>query len=355
MCTDKLLTVDSSPVWISISGSSASALDGDELPLGLCGPDAQRTETRSGTHTVVATYGHANGAHSTGWDLDQLAFDSAPGEGPRAGRRRVNPSSHPRRRRDPDREGHVLHCDDLAPSGHRCDRAFLACARRDAEQGLGGFGGRRPRLGGSTLVDGFANGWKVDPAAARGRGTFRDLRRDARLGTPEPRLGGTRESRARPLDLPGAPVLPRRSGPEDGLGDLAVPPGRGAGEPAQKWRGRSLPRPEQAVRDPAPVGRPCLASPLSFPRARRPPVWIAACRRDEQGSSPPAFSTPWSPWAGLVVGPLAGLVVLLRWTRLLIAVRCGTGRSSGVYVASARPTTTTPSAPPGPGISSLRR
>jgi len=46
------------------------------------------------------------------------------------------------------------------------------------------------------------------------------------------------------------------------------------------------------------------------------------------------FSTPWSPWAGLIVGPLVGLVVLLRHTRLLISLSAvGLVVAAGVYVA----------------------
>ena len=108
VCTDTLLTVDSKPVWVRVSGSSAAALDGDELPLALCGPDAGGLKLGSGS-----PYGRRDI-----WPRKRGPLD---GVGPRpahlrlGGRweRRARRVRASRRRtsgrgRDPDGEGHLL-------------------------------------------------------------------------------------------------------------------------------------------------------------------------------------------------------------------------------------------------------
>ena len=165
VCTDKLLTIDSKPVWIRIAGSSSVALDGGELPFSLCGPDAKGLELGSGTHTLVATYGHANGAHSTGWDLDQLVLDSAPGGGPEhdvVGKPVVAPhvdGGTPQ----------VKVVSSTATTWHLqvtgASKAFWLVLGETQNRGWQAQVDGGPVIGTSTLMDGFANGWKVDPAA----------------------------------------------------------------------------------------------------------------------------------------------------------------------------------------------
>ncbi len=76
-CRDDLLYIDGRPLWISISGSTSDALDRQGLTVSLCGPDARGVILGPGAHTLRALAGQTGG-----FDLDQLAFDSAPGGGP---------------------------------------------------------------------------------------------------------------------------------------------------------------------------------------------------------------------------------------------------------------------------------
>jgi hypothetical protein len=322
VCTDKLLTVDSSPVWVRISGSSASALDGDELPLTLCGPDARGLKLGPGVHTVVATYGHANGAHSTGWDLDQLTLDSAAGG-----------------TAEPDVEGDPLVAPFVAGGAPKV-KVISSTATTWKLQVTGATGpfwlvlgetqnrgweasvDGGPTLGGSTLIDGFANGWKVDPATlgVAGRSGSFEVSLD---WTPQKRVWAALVfSGATALICLVLAVLPRRRNR------------RTAWEAWRSRRTRGRDEPEVAGTTVSTGGSqdlgPVLASPLSFRRAQRPPLWIAGLAAAGAGLVAAAFSTPWSPWAGLVVGPAAGLVVLARWTRIVLTLS-----AVGLVVAAA--------------------
>jgi arabinofuranan 3-O-arabinosyltransferase len=76
-CRSDLVTVDGKPVWVSVSGSTAAALGRQALDVSLCGPDAGGLALGPGSHTLRSTMGQISG-----FDVDQLAFDSAPGGGP---------------------------------------------------------------------------------------------------------------------------------------------------------------------------------------------------------------------------------------------------------------------------------
>ena len=76
VCRSDLLRIDGRPVWIKISGrvGAAEKLQGQGLKVSGCGPDAEGIKLGAGTHTLEATWGKI-----TGWDLDRLVLDSAPG------------------------------------------------------------------------------------------------------------------------------------------------------------------------------------------------------------------------------------------------------------------------------------
>ena len=67
-CRSDLLTVDGTPVWLSVTGSTASALARDPLTVSLCGPDASGLPLAAGNHTLQSTSGS-----TVGFDLDELA------------------------------------------------------------------------------------------------------------------------------------------------------------------------------------------------------------------------------------------------------------------------------------------
>ena len=73
-CTPNLLSIDGHRVWLKISGTVGAAEKLQGLTVSGCGPDAKGIALGPGTHTLEATWGK-----TTGWDLDQLVLDSAPG------------------------------------------------------------------------------------------------------------------------------------------------------------------------------------------------------------------------------------------------------------------------------------
>jgi hypothetical protein len=76
-CVGDLLTMDGNPLWVSVAGTTTTALNRQSLTVSLCGPDAGGVPLGPGSHTLESTAGQI-----TGFDLNQLAFDSAPGGGP---------------------------------------------------------------------------------------------------------------------------------------------------------------------------------------------------------------------------------------------------------------------------------
>ena len=74
VCDAHLLAVDGRAVPVAVTGSTSSALAGGELVLRACGSDRSGVHLGAGTHLAQAT-----GGATTGWNLDELALDSAPG------------------------------------------------------------------------------------------------------------------------------------------------------------------------------------------------------------------------------------------------------------------------------------
>jgi hypothetical protein len=161
-CRDDLLTVDGIPVWISIAGTTAAALDRAPLSVSLCGPDAAGLTLGPGDHTLRSAAGA-----SVGFDLDQLALSSAAGGG----------------------VGSLLPGGQLAPpasSGASSDNVKVGKQTATSMTlTISGVSARSPSfelvmgqsinpgwqatigghsLGTPLLIDGFANGWRVNPA-----------------------------------------------------------------------------------------------------------------------------------------------------------------------------------------------
>ncbi|HEY5108335.1 MAG TPA: alpha-(1-_3)-arabinofuranosyltransferase family protein [Acidimicrobiales bacterium] len=163
-CRSDLLTVDGMPVWVSVTGSTVSALTRDPLTVSLCGPDAAGLALSAGSHTVLSAPGQ-----TAGFDIDQLALASAPGGGAAAllpggqlpapatatvGAVRVISQTATRM--------------SLAISGIRSTTApFELVLGQSINPGWTAQAGGR-QLSNPVLVDGFANGWRVDPAAVAG-------------------------------------------------------------------------------------------------------------------------------------------------------------------------------------------
>jgi arabinofuranan 3-O-arabinosyltransferase len=167
-CRGDLVTVDGNPLWISISGSSATALDRQALTVSLCGPDAQGLTLGPGVHTLRSVAGQ-----TSGFDIDQLALDSAPGGGamPLASPTRLAPPPV-----SPSPTVHVvsqtstsihLRIDGVGPGSDRAPFTLVLGESLNAgwSASVSGASAGTGRLGAPELVDGFANGWRLDPVS----------------------------------------------------------------------------------------------------------------------------------------------------------------------------------------------
>jgi hypothetical protein len=163
-CRNDLLTLDGAPVWVSIRGTTAAALARQPLSVRLCGPDAGGLHLGTGDHTLDSTWGG-----TVGLDIDQLALASAAGGGPAT----LTPS------------GQVpAPATGTAPTvtvDHQTSTAlqlrvshvsagsspFVLVLGQSINTGWEATVGGHD-LGQPVLVDGFANGWQVDPAIVAG-------------------------------------------------------------------------------------------------------------------------------------------------------------------------------------------
>jgi arabinofuranan 3-O-arabinosyltransferase len=164
-CRPDLLTVDGSPVWVSVTGSTASAAIRDPLTISLCGPDAAGLTLTAGSHTVVSAPGK-----SAGFDIDELALASAPGG---TAAMLLSSGQIPAPATAAVGVMHVRSRTDtrisIAISGIRPTTApFELVLGQSINQGWTAEAGGQ-QLGSPLLVDGFANGWRVDPAGVGGR------------------------------------------------------------------------------------------------------------------------------------------------------------------------------------------
>ena len=171
-CRNDLLTVDGTPVWLSVSGSSAAALAGNGLNVSLCGPDASGLQLGAGTHVLEATDGH-----TTGWNLDELGLDSAaggsavPDVSPTALVSPPRPSSVPSARAT-SQSATTIH---VRVNGITATASpFHLVLGESINRGWTATVDGGPSLGSPELIDGFANGWIVNPRLLAGAHPQRD-------------------------------------------------------------------------------------------------------------------------------------------------------------------------------------
>jgi hypothetical protein len=161
-CRSDLLAVDGAPIWVSVAGSSASALAGNALAVSLCGPDAGGLPLGPGNHTLTSAPGQL-----VGFNIDQLSLASAAGGGP----------AHP----VPGGSAGQLAPTTAPPSVAVTSQTSTALQLRvfgvtaatapyELVMGQSLNAGwvatvNGHSLGAPGLVDGFANGWRIDPAS----------------------------------------------------------------------------------------------------------------------------------------------------------------------------------------------
>jgi hypothetical protein len=178
-CVNNLLTIDGQPISVAINGSTSNALDGGEVQVVPCGPDAKGITLAAGPHVVQTAIGH-NGpcasvpATCTGWNLDQLVLDSAAGgvAGPAALPTPAGTPTLPATQSGvpPTVTQTSSHIDTLDARVTGATQPFELVLGQSVNKGWHAVASPGPGapagshavdLGPPQLVDGFANGWHV--------------------------------------------------------------------------------------------------------------------------------------------------------------------------------------------------
>jgi hypothetical protein len=162
-CRSDLLTVDGRPVPVLVAGSTQNALAGNGLAVTPCGPDAAGITLGAGSHVVLS----APGA-TTGLDIDQLALDSAPGGGPAAtGGHGGTLLTAPKPGASPSVRVTSSTATELHLRVTGATRPYWLVLGESLNAGWKAtIDGSGQKLGTPTLIDGFANGWLVQPTGA---------------------------------------------------------------------------------------------------------------------------------------------------------------------------------------------
>ena len=327
-CVSNLLTIDGQPIDVSIVGSTSSALDGGEVQVVPCGPDAKGIALAAGTHVVQTAVGHnppcaSTPATCTGWNLDQLVLDSAAGGGvgPTATATASGTPSLPATQAGagPTVTQTSSHIDGSTAEVTGATQPFEFVFGQSNNKGWKAVatpgpgaapGSHAVDLGTSQLVDSFANGWPITAA---------DLHE---LGGPNftVTLSWTPQRLVwAALAISAVTLLLCLI-----LGFLPV-----------RWRRRlraHLPRrlrgpagPDAPERPSDPFDAPALTLPYSIPRlGERRRGWARFPRALLIGAFTGGVALLVAPRAGLLVGALVAVGLLLPWARA-VAVIGGVG------------------------------
>jgi hypothetical protein len=164
-CVSNLLTIDGQPISVAVVGTASSALENGEEQIVPCGPDASGITLSAGTHVIESALGHTT---TTGWNIDQLVLDSAPGGGAgfSASPTSAGVPSLPANQAGaaPDLTVHSVHIDSESASITGATSPFELVLGQSVNAGweaVATRGAHSVNLGPSQLVDSFANGWSV--------------------------------------------------------------------------------------------------------------------------------------------------------------------------------------------------
>jgi arabinofuranan 3-O-arabinosyltransferase len=163
-CRGDLMSIDGNPLWVQVTGATAAALSRQALAISLCGPDAGGLALGPGDHTLRSALGQV-----AAYDVDQVALDSAAGGGamPLASPTTlvpptVSPSPAATVVRSTATSLTVtVHGVSTAPGATPFDLILGESINRGWTATVDGG----PGLGAPVLIDSFANGWRVNPAA----------------------------------------------------------------------------------------------------------------------------------------------------------------------------------------------
>ena len=166
-CRDDLLEVDGEPVALSIQGTVEEALSRQSLAVSTCDPDLELGgEGELGGPVLALDQGEhrlraAPGA-TTGIDLDGLALGSAAGGAAQVAGSGVSDLPLPTPEVEVTGEGRVT--TDVDVTG--AEQPFWLVLGQSHNLGWHAEAQGTGDLGEPTLVEGFANGWLIDPAEA---------------------------------------------------------------------------------------------------------------------------------------------------------------------------------------------
>ena len=314
VCTPKLLRIDGRPVWLKISGTVGAAEKLRGLTVSGCGPDANGIVLGPGNHTLDAAWGK-----TTGWDLDRVVLDSAPGGAvlPPLADGSAQPASGtigtPATSFLPTPTVRVL--GSTATSAklevQGATRPFWLVLGESLNAGWEATwrGGRS--LGAPQLIDGYANGWYVSPQRSS---TFVVTLEFAPQGIVTPAVIASGAMLALCLFLGFVPIGPirrrlRRRGPRSAEKQVVEPAGGTVTADPGSWDASPTRHSQTSALGASPV----LGSPLAT--SGEPPKLLtcilvaAACGAIAMVVLPPS-------WAPSIAGATAVLAIAgLRWSR----------------------------------------
>ena len=314
VCTPKLLRIDGRPVWLKISGTVGAAEKLRGLTVSGCGPDANGIVLGPGNHTLDAAWGK-----TTGWDLDRVVLDSAPGGAvlPPLADGSAEPASGtigtPATSFLPTPTVRVL--GSTATSAklevQGATRPFWLVLGESLNAGWEATwrGGRS--LGAPQLIDGYANGWYVTPQRS---GTFVVTLEFAPQRIVTPAVIASGATLALCLLLGFVPIGPirrrlRRRGPRSAEKQVVEPAGGTVTADPGSWEASPTRHSQTSALDASPI----LGSPLAT--SGEPPKLLtcilvaAACGAIAMVVLPPS-------WAPSIAGATAVLAIAgLRWSR----------------------------------------
>jgi arabinofuranan 3-O-arabinosyltransferase len=165
-CYSDLVAVDGHPVEVEVTGSTATALANGGLTIRGCGAAAQGIALGPGTHTLTTST-----SVGTGLDVDAVQLGSSAGgsaEPLTAAGLLQAPPSHPSPPVQVLRQGRTT----MTVQVHGDGTPFWMVLGQSQSDGWRATTSTGLDLSSSTLIDGYANGWYVPGAAARGLTTI---------------------------------------------------------------------------------------------------------------------------------------------------------------------------------------
>jgi len=287
VCRSDLLRVDGRPVWLRVEGTVGSAEKLEGLTVVGCGPDAKGLALAAGIHTLDASWGKI-----TGWNLDRLVLDAAPGGAAfqplENGMVPATPGTIATQGTPALATPTVRVLGATATSARlevtHATNPFWLVLGESLNKGWEALGSNGQPLGPPQLIDGYANGWYVVPPA-NGELTVSLQFTPQRIVTPAVLISGG--TLALCLVLGFVPV----------------------GNIVRRRRGRGAHPVENVVRDDE---SPALASPLttggSRPRLVHGILLALGCGAISLVVLPPPWAVP------IAVATASAALVALRWS-----------------------------------------